>query len=169
MKATSLSSDRHLATTTKPRLLDGLARRGLMRTLERIEHGVLTISEDGERFRFGDASSDGPEAHLTVHDPRFYAGSMTADGARKVRRFVDLCDTFHLPIIAFVDEPGFMIGEKAERDATIRHGSEALFAVVQSQVPWCSVMVRKCYGVAGAAHFAPGAYVVAWACVERSA
>ncbi|MBW2234643.1 MAG: propionyl-CoA carboxylase [Deltaproteobacteria bacterium] len=111
----------------------------------------------------------GQPVGVWANDPSFYAGSMTADGARKVRRFVDLCDTFHLPIVAFVDEPGFMVGAKAERDATIRHGAEALFAVVQSEVPWCSVMVRKCYGVAGAAHFAPGAYVIAWPSAESGA
>ncbi len=104
-----------------------------------------------------------------ANDPRFYAGSMTADGAQKVRRFVDLCDTFGLPVVAFVDEPGFMIGARAEQEATIRHGAAAMFAVVQSEVPWCSVIVRKAYGVAAAAHFAPGAHVLAWPSAERGA
>ena len=101
-----------------------------------------------------------------ANDPRFYAGSMSAHGARKVRRFVDLCDTFHLPVVAFVDEPGFMIGSEAERAATIRLGTEAMFAVVQSTVPWASVIVRKTYGVAAAAHFGPGGYVVGWPSIE---
>jgi acetyl-CoA carboxylase carboxyltransferase component len=104
-----------------------------------------------------------------ANDPRFYAGSMTADGARKVRRFVDLCDTFHLPVVAFVDEPGFMIGPDAERAATIRFGAEALAAVQQSQVPFASVIVRKAYGVAAAAHFGPEGYVVAWPSAESGA
>jgi acetyl-CoA carboxylase carboxyltransferase component len=94
---------------------------------------------------------------------------MTADGAQKVRRFVDLCDTFHLPIVSFVDEPGFMIGPAAEAAATIRHGTAALFAVMQSTVPWASVIVRKVYGVAGAAHFGPGAHVLAWPSAETGA
>jgi acetyl-CoA carboxylase carboxyltransferase component len=111
----------------------------------------------------------GQPVGVWANDPRFYAGSMTADGAQKVRRFVDLCDTFHLPVVAFVDEPGFMIGAAAEREATIRHGTAAMFAVVQSQVPWATVLVRKCYGVAGAAHFAPGAYVFAWPSAESGA
>src|SRR4030095_9501167 len=63
-------------------------------------------------------------------DPRFYAGGMPGAAARKVRRFVELCDTFHLPVVAFVDEPGFMIGSQSARDATIRFGTEAIFAVV---------------------------------------
>ncbi len=104
-----------------------------------------------------------------ANDSRFYAGAMTADGSRKVRRFVDLCDVFHLPIVCFVDEPGFMLGLEAEKAATIRFGAEALFAVVQSRVPWASVIVRKTYGVAAAAHFGPDAYVLSWPSAERGA
>ncbi|HEX5067566.1 MAG TPA: carboxyl transferase domain-containing protein [Myxococcota bacterium] len=111
----------------------------------------------------------GQPVGIWANDPMFYAGSMSADAARKVRRFVDLCETFHLPVVAFVDEPGFMIGRDAERAATIRFGTEALFAVVQSTVPWCSVIVRKAYGVAAAAHFAPGAHVLAWPSAEGGA
>ena len=104
-----------------------------------------------------------------ANDPRFYAGSMGPAGARKVRRFVELCDTFHLPVVAFVDEPGFMIGSQAERDATIRFGAEAMFAVMQARVPWCSVIVRKSYGVAAAAHYAPDARIYAWPSAESGA
>jgi acetyl-CoA carboxylase carboxyltransferase component len=115
------------------------------------------------------ARLNGQPVGVWANDPRFYAGSMTADGARKVRRFVDLCDTFHLPVVAFVDEPGFMIGSQAEKDATIRFGTEALFAVVQSSVPWASVIVRKTYGVAAAGHFAPNAHVLSWPSAEGGA
>jgi acetyl-CoA carboxylase carboxyltransferase component len=94
---------------------------------------------------------------------------MTADGAQKVRRFVDLCDTFHLPVVAFVDEPGFMIGSEAERAGTIRHGAAALFAVQQAGVPFASVIVRKAYGVAAAAHFGPEGTVFAWPSAESGA
>jgi len=62
-----------------------------------------------------------------------------------------------------------MLGGAAERAATIRFGTEALFAVVQSTVPWASVIVRKAYGVAAAAHFAPGAHVLAWPSAESGA
>jgi len=111
----------------------------------------------------------GQPVGVWANDPRFYAGAMSATGARKVRRFVDLCDTFHLPVVAFVDEPGFMVGSQAERAATIRHGTEALFAVVQSSVPWASVIVRKSYGVAAAGHFAPDAHVLCWPSAEGGA
>ncbi|MEM7410748.1 MAG: carboxyl transferase domain-containing protein [Myxococcota bacterium] len=111
----------------------------------------------------------GQPVGVWANDPRFYAGSMTADGARKVRRFVELCDSFGLPVVAFVDEPGFMIGSDAEQAGTIRYGAEAMFAVVQSTVPWASVIVRKTYGVAAAAHFAPDARIYAWPSAEGGA
>ena len=117
----------------------------------------------------GLARLDGRPVGVWANDPRFYAGAMTADGARKVRRFVDLCDTFHLPIVALVDEPGFMLGAEAEAAGTIRYGAEALFAVVQSSVPWASVIVRKTYGVAAAAHFGPEAHVLSWPSAEGGA
>ncbi len=106
---------------------------------------------------------------IWANDPHFYAGAMTADGAQKVRRFVDLCDTFHLPIVAFVDEPGFMIGPQAERAATLRYGTAAIFAVQQASVPMASVIVRKAYGVAAAAHFGPEGTVFAWPSAESGA
>ncbi len=115
------------------------------------------------------ARLNGEPVGVLANDPHFYAGAMTADAAQKVRRFVDLCDTFHLPIVSFVDEPGFMIGPEAEAAATIRHGTATLFAVMQSTVPWISVIVRKVYGVAGAAHFGPGGHVLAWPSAETGA
>jgi acetyl-CoA carboxylase carboxyltransferase component len=72
-------------------------------------------------------------------------------------------------MVSFVDEPGFMIGLDAERAATIRHGTAALFAVQQSSVPWASVIVRKAYGVAAAAHFGPEGLVLSWPSAEGGA
>jgi acetyl-CoA carboxylase carboxyltransferase component len=112
---------------------------------------------------------NGQPVGVLANDPRFYAGAMTANGSRKLRRFVDLCETFHLPVLSFVDEPGFMIGSDAEAAGTIRFGAEALFAVVQSTVPWASVIVRKAYGVAAAAHFGPAGFVVSWPSAEGGA
>jgi acetyl-CoA carboxylase carboxyltransferase component len=106
---------------------------------------------------------------VMANDPHFYAGSMDAEGALKVRRFVDLCNTFHLPIVSLVDEPGFMIGSASERSGTIRFGVEAIASVVTSRVPWCSVMVRKAYGVAAAAHFGSQCHVLAWPSAESGA
>jgi propionyl-CoA carboxylase beta chain len=67
-------------------------------------------------------------------------------------RFVDLADTFRLPVVNFVDNPGFLVGTEAERAGTIRKGVRALAAVFQASVPWCSIILRKVYGVAGAGH-----------------
>lgn len=106
---------------------------------------------------------------IWANDSRWYAGAMSADGAMKVRRFIDLCDTFHLPIITFVDEPGFLIGSGAEGVGTIRHGAAAIAATVQSRVPWASVIIRKAYGVAAAAHFGPGAMILSWPSAESGA
>lgn len=106
---------------------------------------------------------------ILANDSNFYAGSMSADGARKTTRFVKLCDTFHIPIISLVDEPGFLIGPEAEVQATILHGTEAVLAVTESTVPWSSVMIRKSFGVAAAAHYGPEGYVLAWPSAESGA
>ena len=74
----------------------------------------------------------------------------------EVIRFVDLAETFHLPIVHLVDCPGFMIGLEAERAATIRLGVRAMAAINQTTVPWCSIIVRNVFGVAGAAHVPAG-------------
>ena len=117
----------------------------------------------------GLARLTGRPVGVLANDPYFHAGSMDAEGALKVRRFVDLCNLFHLPIVSLVDEPGFMIGSASERAGTIRFGVEAIARVVTSQVPWCSVMIRKAYGVAAAAHFGSGAHVLAWPSAESGA
>jgi acetyl-CoA carboxylase carboxyltransferase component len=95
---------------------------------------------------------DGFPVGIMACDPTFYAGALTADGSEKMTRFVDLCDTFHLPIVNFVDQPGFLIGVAAERAGTIRKGVRAISAVYQATVPWVTIIVRKVFGVAGAAH-----------------
>ncbi len=98
------------------------------------------------------ARLDGRPVGVLCADPEHYAGGLTADASEKLTRFVDLCDQFRLPVVNFVDQPGFVIGTEAERRGTIRRGTRALTAVYQATVPWVSVLVRKVYGVAGAAH-----------------
>ena len=85
-------------------------------------------------------------------DPMQYGGGMTKASASKMEAFIDLCDTFHLPIVYLVDNPGFLIGTQAEEEGTVRLGSRALMACLQASVPWVSIIVRRCYGVAGAGH-----------------
>ncbi|MDE0893983.1 MAG: hypothetical protein OSA09_04810, partial [Acidimicrobiales bacterium] len=100
----------------------------------------------------GLARLDGWPVAIVAGDPYHYGGGWTAASSQKVTRFVDLAETFHLPVVHLVDNPGFVIGTEAEQQATIRHGARALAAIYQATVPWCSVLVRKAFGVAGAAH-----------------
>lgn len=97
------------------------------------------------------ARFDGWPVALLASDPTFLGGSWTADTAEKARRFVQLAEQFNLPVIHLVDNPGFMIGLEAERAATIRRGVEAMNAVYEASVPWATVIIRKAFGVAGAA------------------
>lgn len=104
----------------------------------------------------GLARLDGLPVAVMAGDPFHMAGAWTADACQKVVRFVDLAETFHLPVVHLVDCPGFMIGLEAEKAATIRHGVRAMAAINQSTVPWCSIIVRNVFGVAGAAHVPAG-------------
>ena len=117
----------------------------------------------------GLARMNGQPVGVWANDGRHLAGAMTANGAQKVRRFIELCDTFHLPILSFVDEPGFMIGSQSEQAATIRHGANAVLTAAMSRVPWASIMIRRSFGVAQAAHYGPDAYVLAWPSAETGA
>ncbi len=98
------------------------------------------------------ARLDGYAVGVMAGDPYAIGGSLDAAASDKMTKFVDLCDTFHLPIVNFVDQPGFMIGREAERQGTIRHGVRAMCAVYQCVTPWVAIIVRKVFGVAGGAH-----------------
>lgn len=117
----------------------------------------------------GFALLDGQPVGVLANDCTVYAGAMTAEAAQKYRRFVETCDTFHVPVINFIDQPGFMIGPESEQAGTIRYGMAAVAAAAQSTMPWASIQVHKGFGVATAAHYAPGNYVLAWPSVESGA
>lgn len=106
----------------------------------------------GRSLITGLAHLSGWPVAVMAGDPMVYAGGWTAATSQKATRFVSLAESFHLPVVHLVDNPGFVIGRAAEEAGTIRHGAHALAAVYQASVPWCSVLVRKCFGVAGAAH-----------------
>jgi len=106
----------------------------------------------GRSLITGLARLDGWPVAVLAGDPYFYGGGWTADASLKATRFVDAAETFHLPVVHLVDNPGFAIGTRFEKAATIRHGARALAAVYQATVPWCSILVRKVFGVAGAGH-----------------
>jgi len=97
------------------------------------------------------ARLNGYPVGVLANDPRFLAGTFNYDVAEKFSRFIDMCDTFHLPIINLSDQPGFRIGKEGELNATIRKGVRASFAPIEATVPMAVVYLRKCFGVAGAA------------------
>ena len=123
---------------------------------------IRSIVDDGSFFEMGRsfggsvatglARLDGWPVALMASDPRVYGGGWTAATSQKVTRFVDLASVFHLPVVNLVDIPGFVIGLEAEMAGTIRHGTRALAAVQQARIPWCSVILRKAFGVAGGGH-----------------
>ena len=117
----------------------------------------------------GLARLDGQPVGVIANDCTHFAGAMTAEGSQKAKRMMELCDTFHLPIVNFLDEPGFMIGPDAEKSAAIRYGMSAVAAAVQSTVPWATIAVHKSFGVASAAHFSPNTYKLAWPSYEMGA
>ncbi|WP_027543128.1 acyl-CoA carboxylase subunit beta [Bradyrhizobium sp. WSM2254] len=106
----------------------------------------------GKPVIVGLARLEGRAVLLLASDSFHYGGSWTADACQKVVRWVDFAETFHLPVVYLMDCPGFMIGLDAEKAATIRHGVRAMAAVNQTTVPWCTVILRNAFGVAGVVH-----------------
>ena len=106
----------------------------------------------GKSLVVGLARLDGYAIGIMANDTCYDGGAVTATASEKMMRFVDLCDTFHLPMVNLVDNPGFLIGVRAEEEGTVRLGSRALMAVYQSTIPWVSFIIRRCYGVAGGGH-----------------
>ncbi|MBV9553020.1 MAG: methylmalonyl-CoA carboxyltransferase [Alphaproteobacteria bacterium] len=111
----------------------------------------------------GLARLDGVPVALMASDPFFYGGAWTADVCDKIIRFVDLAQTFHLPVVYLCDCPGFHIGLDAEKSATIRKGVRAMAAVNQTTVPWCTFLVRNVFGVAGAVNQPAGRFSLRYA------
>jgi len=95
------------------------------------------------------ARLDGYPVGVMLNDPSFMGGALTRAGGQKIERFVDLCDSFNLPVINLVDQPGVMIGADAERAGTLIAAARAGAAIEQASVPWVSVVVRRAFGVAG--------------------
>lgn len=76
-------------------------------------------------------------------------GRIDVKSARKQAHFIELCDCFHIPIVFFLDVPGFMIGKESEEAAILREGARAIHAKCQATVPLITVVTRKCYGMGG--------------------
>jgi acetyl-CoA carboxylase carboxyltransferase component len=97
------------------------------------------------------ARLNGKVVGIVANNPMVFGGALDVKAARKQIHFVELCDTFHIPLVFLVDVPGFMVGSQAEAAATLREGMRAVCVGLQATVPMLTVIVRKCYGMAGMA------------------
>src|SRR5206468_10458335 len=99
----------------------------------------------------GFARVDGHVVGIVGNQPQVLAGTLDIEASEKAARFVRTCDAFNIPLVTFVDVPGFLPGTDQEYGGIIRHGSKLLYAYCESTVPRIQVVTRKAYG---------GAYVV---------
>ena len=139
---------------------------------------VETVIDTGSffemAFKFGRpiitgfARLDGWPVAVMASDPLFSGGAWTTDACEKIIRFVDMAQTFHLPIVYLCDCPGFAVGLEAEKARTIRAGVRVMTAISQTTVPWCSIIVRNAFGVAGGAHRPAGRYSMRYAWISGS-
>ena len=112
----------------------------------------------GKAIVAGLARIDGWPVLLVASNPYHYGGAWDRQTAEKFIRLLDLAETFHLPVVNMVDIAGFQIGPRAEEEGVMRAGVRALTAVVQSTVPWFSLIVRRAFGVAAGAHQNPSRF-----------
>ncbi len=122
---------------------------------------ITTVVDDGEFFEYfphwagsivcGFARLDGHPVGIVGNQPMVLAGVLDIDSSEKAARFVRTCDAFNIPIVTFVDVPGFLPGVDQEYGGIIRHGAKLLYAYCEATVPRIQVITRKAYG---------GAYVV---------
>jgi acetyl-CoA carboxylase carboxyltransferase component len=91
-----------------------------------------------------------------ANNPMHKGGATDVAAGNKAIRLIQLCDTFHLPIVSFADEPGFMVGLEAELAGIERAGARLVQTVCESRAPWVTVVVGRLYGVAGQCQHRPG-------------
>jgi acetyl-CoA carboxylase carboxyltransferase component len=125
-------------------------------------HKVIeAIVDDGDYFEYAArwapnivcafARLDGRPVGIVGNQPMHLAGVLDIESSEKAARFVRTCDAFNVPLLTFVDVPGFLPGVDQEHGGIIRHGAKLLYAYCESTVPRIQIVVRKAYG---------GAYVV---------
>ena len=122
---------------------------------------VMSIADDGEFFEYfphwaksiicGFSRVNGQSVGVVGNQPMVLAGVLDIESAEKAARFVRTCDAFNIPIVTFVDVPGFLPGVDQEYGGIIRHGAKLLYAYCEATVPRIQIITRKAYG---------GAYVV---------
>jgi acetyl-CoA carboxylase carboxyltransferase component len=103
----------------------------------------------------GLARLNGYPVGVMANNPMHLGGATDVAAGAKTIRLVQLCDTFHLPLISFADEPGVMVGIESERQGIERAGAQLMMAVCDSQMPWLTVVVGQLFGVGGACHHRP--------------
>ncbi|PON14471.1 hypothetical protein C2W62_28880 [Candidatus Entotheonella serta] len=101
------------------------------------------------------ARVNGYPVGVMINNPRFLGSSMDLAADKKVICFLQLCDTFHLPMVYFADEPGFMVGLEAQKQGILRGGAEMICATYRTRMPWITFVIRQLYGVAGQCHDRP--------------
>jgi propionyl-CoA carboxylase beta chain len=117
---------------------------------------ILKVADEADFFEIspdyaknvitGFGRMDGEPVGFVANQPQVLAGVRDIDSSRKAARFVRFCDAFNIPIITFVDVPGFMPGTKQEQGGLIKHGAKLLFAYAEATVPKITVITRKAYG-----------------------
>ena len=117
---------------------------------------VEAVADEGDFFELqpawagnivtGFARLAGRPVGIVANQPMVLAGCLDIDSSRKAARFVRFCDCFNIPIVTFVDVPGFLPGTGQEHGAIIRHGAKLLFAYAEATVPKVTVITRKAYG-----------------------
>jgi acetyl-CoA carboxylase carboxyltransferase component len=122
---------------------------------------IAAVVDDGEYFEYfpnwagsitcGFARLDGHPVGIVGNQPMVLAGVLDIESSEKAARFVRCCDAFNVPLVTFVDVPGFLPGVDQEYGGIIRHGAKLLYAYCESTVPRIQIITRKAYG---------GAYVV---------
>ena len=106
----------------------------------------------GKSRILGLARANGYPIGVMINNPMFNGGSMDVAAGSKVVRLIELCDTFHLPMVYFADEPGFMVGIEAQKSGVVRAGARIVCVTQHSRMPWITFVIRQLYGVAGQCH-----------------
>jgi methylmalonyl-CoA decarboxylase subunit alpha len=130
------------------------ARRLLELVLD--EGSFFEIAPDYGRSRItGLARLDGYPVGVMANNPRYHGGSTDVAAGSKAMRLMQLCNTFHLPLISFADEPGFHVGLESEKQGIERAGARMVAMTCMTQMPWLTMVIRRLYGVAAQVQHRP--------------
>ena len=111
------------------------------------EEDFLELQPDwAQNLVIGFARLGGFPVGVVANQPQHLAGCLDIDASTKGARFVRFCDAFNLPLVTFVDVPGFLPGREQEHGGIIRHGAKLLYAFAEATVPKLTVITRKAYG-----------------------